>query len=243
MLFIFRKLRRSLMKTEGIRKYSLYAIGEIVLVVLGILIALQINNWNEWRKERIIEHQILNDLKISLVADVENQIDPNLRWISRDIQNVNHIIDAIENKLPYQDSLSIKFRSMMTSKSFRWELTAYKNLENEGLNVISNSLLKDEIVRLYNMNYPALEYRISNFSNNLIEFFRPEMRMKFKYIHSDFNKNKYVPIDYEALFDDVQIMNNLVTAKINFISIQDVLEETKSVVQELITDIEKEHQK
>ena len=48
---IFRKIRYDLMKKNKTGKYLKYAIGEIVLVVIGILIALQINNWNENKKK------------------------------------------------------------------------------------------------------------------------------------------------------------------------------------------------
>ncbi len=50
MLKFFRKIRQKLIEEDNIRKYLLYAIGEIILVVIGILIALQVNNWNEKRK-------------------------------------------------------------------------------------------------------------------------------------------------------------------------------------------------
>tara|TARA_Y100000385_G_C13099534_1_gene643585 strand:- start:2936 stop:3121 length:186 start_codon:yes stop_codon:yes gene_type:complete len=52
MLTLLRKIRKSLIDSGSSRKYLLYAIGEIALVVIGILIALQINNWNESRKDR-----------------------------------------------------------------------------------------------------------------------------------------------------------------------------------------------
>jgi hypothetical protein len=52
-------------------KYFKYAIGEIILVVIGILIALQINNWNEHRKNNLWEHQFLKDLKIELETNKE----------------------------------------------------------------------------------------------------------------------------------------------------------------------------
>ena len=55
MLTFLRKIRKSLLDTGATRKYLVYAVGEIALVVIGILIALQINNWNEWRKERTLE--------------------------------------------------------------------------------------------------------------------------------------------------------------------------------------------
>ena len=50
MIKFFRKIRQQLLVENKFSKYLLYAIGEIILVVIGILIALQINNWNEVRK-------------------------------------------------------------------------------------------------------------------------------------------------------------------------------------------------
>lgn len=59
---IFHKLRKGQIKTEGIKRYLLYAIGEIILVVIGILIALEINNWNERQKELQQEKVICKNL-------------------------------------------------------------------------------------------------------------------------------------------------------------------------------------
>ena len=53
MIKFFRKIRQNLLSEGKTGKYFKYAIGEIVLVVIGILIALQINNWNEGRKQEI----------------------------------------------------------------------------------------------------------------------------------------------------------------------------------------------
>ena len=66
MIKFFRKIRQNLVMENKTGKYFKYAIGEIVLVVIGILIALQINNWNEKRKERTIELSYLNRLVIDL---------------------------------------------------------------------------------------------------------------------------------------------------------------------------------
>ena len=50
MITIFRRVRKKLIEQDNVRKYLFYAIGEILLVVAGILIALQVNNWNEAAK-------------------------------------------------------------------------------------------------------------------------------------------------------------------------------------------------
>ena len=60
------------METGKTGKYFKYAIGEIVLVVIGILIALQINNWNEYRKDRNREQAILKSLQTDFKANIIN---------------------------------------------------------------------------------------------------------------------------------------------------------------------------
>ncbi|MEJ2585293.1 MAG: DUF6090 family protein [Robiginitalea sp.] len=67
---LFRQLRQSLLRNKKVSKYLLYAIGEIVLVVIGILLAIQVDRWNERRKLHEEEYSILNQL---LTEFVENQ--------------------------------------------------------------------------------------------------------------------------------------------------------------------------
>jgi hypothetical protein len=72
MIQFFRHIRQRLLTENKFSKYLLYAVGEIVLVVIGILIALQINNWNENRKENRIEKKYLTNLKHDLQNDSIN---------------------------------------------------------------------------------------------------------------------------------------------------------------------------
>jgi uncharacterized membrane protein YgaE (UPF0421/DUF939 family) len=69
MLRFFRQIRQQLMAENKFSKYLMYAIGEIVLVVIGILIALTINNWNENRKSKKVANEIYRNLQNSLVQD------------------------------------------------------------------------------------------------------------------------------------------------------------------------------
>ena len=74
MIKFFRHFRQAMIKENRASKYLLYAIGEIVLVVIGILIALQINTWNEDRKIRKSEQEILINLKSELILN-RDQLD------------------------------------------------------------------------------------------------------------------------------------------------------------------------
>ncbi len=69
MIQFFRKFRQELLSENKVGKYLLYAFGEIILVVIGILIALQINNWNESRKASIQEVNFLSDFFGDLKKD------------------------------------------------------------------------------------------------------------------------------------------------------------------------------
>ena len=69
MLTFFRRIRKSLLSGGKLTTYSVYAIGEVVLVVLGILIALQINNWNEDRIERRKEKLLLQEIHKEFVLN------------------------------------------------------------------------------------------------------------------------------------------------------------------------------
>ncbi len=69
MIKFFRRIRKKLIEQSKVRNYFFYAIGEIFLVVIGILIALQINNWNEVRKEKINQRSVLSNLLQDLKSD------------------------------------------------------------------------------------------------------------------------------------------------------------------------------
>lgn len=72
MIKFFRRLRQKLLEENRFSKYLLYAFGEIILVVIGILIALQLNNWNEAQKLKETEKIILADLKSEFLENIES---------------------------------------------------------------------------------------------------------------------------------------------------------------------------
>ena len=100
MIKFFRNIRQKLLNEGKTTNYLKYAIGEIVLVVIGILIALQANNWNESRKERGVEQEYLNRLQTDL------QKDHDMLLFSKELAEERfHQLDILGNAIAYPDSL------------------------------------------------------------------------------------------------------------------------------------------
>ncbi|HBR54223.1 MAG TPA: hypothetical protein DEA82_11320, partial [Flavobacteriaceae bacterium] len=92
MIKFFRHIRQRLIADNRFSKYLLYAIGEIILVVIGILIALQINNWNEERKERFTEQKILKQLQKEYTQNLK-QLDEKILMRNKMTQASNALLD------------------------------------------------------------------------------------------------------------------------------------------------------
>ena len=107
MIKFLRKIRQNMIRENKVSKYLLYAVGEIVLVVIGILIALQINNWNEKRKDIDLEQKFLTNLVENLEHNCR-QLESRISSISLYRKTGALIIFNIENKLSYHDSLEFR---------------------------------------------------------------------------------------------------------------------------------------
>ena len=148
MISIFRKLRKSLIKSGNTRKYLLYAIGEIALVVIGILIALQINNWNQKRLELNEEKVILSNLKEdfqSAMAEFESLNSIRNQIISAAKQIIRITPETVNNyQTNYLDSL---FSRTLGGPTYNNKAGSLDVLLTSGkINLISNQNLKKKLI-------------------------------------------------------------------------------------------------
>jgi len=112
MINFFRKIRNELLTENKFSKYVLYAIGEILLVVVGILIALQINNWNENRKLRNTEQKYLLDLK----EEFSFNKDELENIMNRNKLNLDYALRILDNTGPENPEITDKkFGRLLTS--------------------------------------------------------------------------------------------------------------------------------
>jgi len=89
MLKFFRTIRKKLIEQSKVRNYAFYAIGEILLVVIGILIALQINNWNENRKELKLRKNYSN----ALLSDFKSDTSRIQQYLKRVYLDSTRVVD------------------------------------------------------------------------------------------------------------------------------------------------------
>ncbi|TFV93645.1 hypothetical protein E4S40_15490 [Algoriphagus kandeliae] len=161
MLKFFRKIRQSLLGKASIRKYLIYAIGEILLVVIGILIALQVNTWNEERKREKEENQYLN----SLLNDFETA-ESSFQLILGAVQEqLNHneqllvLLAEPEGSTP-TDSLVGMLRKSFIDVPFGIQVTAYNDLVNSG----KLSILQSEELRRALSNFEIVNALANSYS-------------------------------------------------------------------------------
>jgi hypothetical protein len=110
-------------------KYFKYAIGEIILVVIGILIALQINNWNEQRKAKIDEKELYGRILVDLQID-ENRINEHIVYYNQDQEILNNIYQETQ-RFSSNDSIT-EFSNIRAARIFDLILTVnYSNLTKE----------------------------------------------------------------------------------------------------------------
>ena len=150
MINFFRKIRKQLADDNKPVKYMRYAIGEIVLVVIGILIALQINNLNEQRKSNDLEREFLNGLRADLVIDstyYSKRIQDAENYIRI---NRNFIVELYEEQQNYADVQNLFEKLSLYADLLTVQNSTYQELINEGkFNLIRNRELKSALIDYY----------------------------------------------------------------------------------------------
>jgi hypothetical protein len=148
MIKFFRKIRQKLLSENKFSKYFIYAIGEIVLVVVGILIALQINNANEsWKKDQL-KQELYLELKSSIMSDTVALNSEKERLTSAFI-NAVRLKKTITNDLPYSKSLDSSFAKIEMVRITEADYKTFDRFLEIGIEIIDDKMLMNEIIHYY----------------------------------------------------------------------------------------------
>ncbi|WP_274473888.1 DUF6090 family protein [Mangrovimonas aestuarii] len=219
MIKFFRKIRQNLLsegKTGKTGKYMKYALGEIVLVVIGILIALQINNWNEKRKRHVQADNFLKSMISDLASDTVT-INTYVKFLDRlsynratllNTQTVKNIpIDSLIDLFqPRYDEIKINDQTFQKMKSIGLiELPNHKNL----MDSITFYYTRDNDMFNSNINWEV------EFSKKDAEFWyynkffeSPYLSDEFTYLDSELRRKSI----FDSLINTVEVKNRIRTS-------------------------------
>ena len=203
MINFFRKIRQRLLTENRFSKYMLYAIGEIALVMMGILLALQVNNWNEQRKDRAAEQKLLIDLQEDLLVNID-RLNKDILLEQRTIDQANKIIAHLDQRKPYDSSLDEIFSEAIYSPDIIISASSYESLRFKGIDLILSEALKRSIINLFDVVYSNLIAETVRLENQ----FWPSSVLPM--IHKHFRQTGFrelKPTNYEALIDDTTYKN------------------------------------
>jgi len=208
MINFFRKIRKQLADDNKPLKYMRYAIGEIVLVVIGILIALSINNWNEDRKTRAFEKEMLTDIHKAVEVNIR-QLRRGIKGCENAINSCNIVLQQLEDRVDYNDSLIQHFSRVI--RWFRPTVTnsGYESLKSYGSHLIRNDSIRDLLV-IYDYEWiHVLNDRQEQFMNITAA---PTLAKLFK---SQSASGEMEPFDYNELLRSREYYNIVNTIKDN----------------------------
>lgn len=212
MLKFFRNTRKRLLTENKFSKYLIYAIGEIVLVVIGILIAVQINNKNIENQRRALEVSILIEILDNLGDDIE-QLNDEL-YSDKVVMNADSTIIAhIRSKASFNDTIAGYLRVSEMFPHFDSKESGYQLLQSKGIDLVSNDSLRIRITNFYSRSYPYFRKYEKERVDIVQSIIKPYLTRNF-YLeeYSKWPYSKRVPFQYDAFLNDAELISILQTS-------------------------------
>lgn len=234
MFKFFRNTRLDALGKNKISRYLKYAIGEIFLVMIGILLALQVNNWNQKRNDRITEKKLLTSLQEDLLINInrlENDIALESLTISQALKTVAHL----DERKPYNDSLDKVFKEAVYSPDITISSSTYETIKFKGIDIIVGDSLQRGILNLYDVVYANLIAETVRLENQ----FWPSSVLPMIHKHLRVYENGYKPTNYPLLLEDIAF-KNMVMHRTHFRKLAKLLKtEALSNTREILAMIQK----
>ena len=178
---LFKNIRRSLIDQQNLKKYLLYAIGEILLVMIGISLAFQLDNWNENRVKQDAEIRFYENIKEQIIDDkklIAGQKEYNNHYLTQ-FKYANEIIET--NDRSKLDTLGMLVRNFSKYSDFDKQGNIYETMVNSGqIKLLHNHKIVNgirELEELYNytnrmesIHYDAMMNHVMLAINPVINF-------------------------------------------------------------------------
>jgi len=251
MINFFRKIRKKMADDNKPLKYMRYAIGEILLVVIGILIALSVNNSNIKRVDRIKEIKYLKNIKLDLTKDIAN-IKFNIEFRKNKLLGTKKLLDQI-NGAPIDDLTELTYNVINTLYQQRFQPSniTYTELVSSGnMNIISNDSIKLHLLELellyqaniFGIEHETFEYQeyISKpiFKNLDLQPMKPVFLSEKRAEDVHITKEKFEVLLQNVEFKNGCVISNWTTEEIITI-FEDIQNRSKKIIKFIDTELKK----
>lgn len=243
MINFFRKKRKKTADDNKVLKYTRYAIGEIVLVVIGILIALQINTWNQERISKIEEKGILKNIHVEFLQNKEALKTAVIlnKKSSLTTRNTFLLIGQNRDEIRKHNPDSLLFIALETGSFRPSENTISDLLQSGRLQLLHNENLKmliyewSRVMLSYNN---SIERRSIKIDDELIPYLSKKYAMKDIDMYGDLEwKNKTsLKIDKLQIFEDIEFENIMDDYLYGLIGEKEKLNELKTIINNILKE-------
>lgn len=236
MSIIFRTYKISIFKNPTVKKFILFAIGEIFLVMFGILLALEVDNWKENRKSFNIERVALMGIYDDLHQN-RNKIQSIIKNDSMRIIGNQKLITLLKDPLSdYHQDYDTLLGKILQYDAFFCQRMSYENLDNSGT-VIKNNSLRTQIAYLYDYILKELEQQGNRSKELLIMLSEPVIT---RHLETSQNLGSRFPNDFQALKKDQEFLNHLTAATAHQRLFMDYFKSSILEIDKVMEVIEKE---
>jgi hypothetical protein len=192
---------------------------ELMVVIVGVFLGLQIDNWNDERKTRHLEIELLESLATDL-ADTVGDLDYNVALMDSGIASANELLEHMDSSAPYEDHIPALITRAFIWTKLRMSSGTIKSLEAEGLNIISNQQLRSQIISAFGATLEHHREWESIVVAQTNQFILEEAPERFVSgfdgmgIGSDDEQwGRFEPLDYEQLRRDPVFRYRLLTSR------------------------------
>ena len=191
-------------------KYFKYAIGEIILVVIGILIALQINNWNEAKKTKTKERQVLTEIKSDLNY-ILIDFDQIIKITNNASMSIKSLIVVFETNQKHHDSLSYFINGTNSYDEVDFKMSGYESLISIGADLIEDPNIRSKVGTFYTSTIQDTKGANAEVKMDYHEYMLDYYRKYFTTIFDKEDKKTSMPNDFEALKTNKEYIQSLKT--------------------------------
>lgn len=174
-----------------------YAIGEIVLIFIGITMAISFNNWNASRQQTKTEVKSLAEIKNAIKQDMID-VKENIEGFTNRVELYQRLLQHIENDQPFDDTLNQTIQNILGLTTFLSNSGPYETLKSRGVETISNDSIRAKISLYYDFDYELILSRERQHYAHYMEYLKP-----LAIEHLDFS-NQLKPKNSAFLLNDFE---------------------------------------